>query len=205
VEAIRTEEAGRLANHRLLHNKVISMKPLYWILLRTVVIIIGISLPVSLACSGREKPSPTSTSENEPIVAEPAPQPGPEEAPIISGEPDDYSLEGFVDNWPDDVPLMEPHTIESFLPEHGGYKQVTILVEASLSDAYDFYADNLFEKEGWEPVEDSKSGVPGLFLSYKCRKDNRELGVMMKSENEGKITLIQLGLTDLTKYKKKSD
>jgi len=74
-----------------------------------------------------------------------------------------------------------------------------------MNDVYSYYADNLFGKGGWQPVDGSKAGVPDVFLSFKCRKDNRELDVMLKSEQEGEQTLIQLGLTDLTKHKKKPE
>ena len=99
---------------------------------------------------------------------------------------------------------MEPYKVAGFLPEYEGFRQISIVLNSTMDEVYSYYADNLFNKNGWAPVESSKSGAPGIFLAFKCRKDNRELDVMLKSEQDGKQTLVQLGLTDLTTHKKKS-
>jgi hypothetical protein len=95
--------------------------------------------------------------------------------------------------------------VNGYLPEYNGFRQISIISNAGMDEVYNFYADNLFVKGGWEPVEGSKAGVPNIFMSFKCRKDVRELDVMLKSEQEGRETLVQLGLTDLTKHKKKTE
>lgn len=166
---------------------------------------VTLAVILSLACSSQEPPKPAETKPVEPAQAITVPQPNPEKTTETSEGQSDYSIEALIRNWPEDIPLMEPYKVTGYLPEYGGFRQITINLNAPMDDVYNYYADNLFIKNGWEPVESSKAGVPDIFLSFKCRKDVRELDVMLKSEQEGKETLVQLGLTDLTKHKKKSE
>ena len=112
----------------------------------------------------------------------------------------EYSAEAALEDWPDDVPLMEPYTIKWFPPEWKGFRQISIIVNTGWEAAYDFYSEQLFIVHGWEADADSKMGIPDLMISFKCFKDHRELNIMMKKEGEGEETLIQLKLTDLDKY-----
>ena len=159
-----------------------------------------ITLPLALACNKQEVPKPA-----EPAQATAVPQPITGKKAEPGTGQSDYSVDELIKNWPKDVPLMEPYKIKGFLPEYEGFRQISILLNSTMNDVYSYYADNLFGKGGWQPVDGSKAGVPDVFLSFKCRKDNRELDVMLKSEQEGEQTLIQLGLTDLTKHKKKPE
>lgn len=162
-----------------------------------------LSMAATIACSGGPKlPSADGSEKTGTVEAQPAPKPGAEAETGAKGEPPDYSIEGLLEDWPDDVPLLEPYEITGYLPETGGYRQVSILVDGVFDYVYDTYAASLFEENGWEPDEESKSGLPGLFLSFKCEKDIRVLSVMMKSEDDGAKTLVQLGITDVTKRKK---
>ena len=170
-----------------------------------IIVTLGIAFAVSTSCGKREAPAPAETKPVEPIQATPVPQPSSGKTTETAEGQTDYSIEELIRNWPKDVPLMEPYRVNGYLPEYNGFRQISIISNAGMDEVYNFYADNLFVKGGWEPVEGSKAGVPNIFMSFKCRKDVRELDVMLKSEQEGRETLVQLGLTDLTKHKKKTE
>ena len=160
-----------------------------------------ILIPTFIACGERGDKPPSGTTDNGTgaIKAETVPQPGEEETAGTAKEQKDYTVGELIKDWPDDVPLLEPYSVTGYLPDSGGYKQVSILVDNSFEYVFNAYSKVLFEDHGWEPDEESKKGVPELFLSFNCRKDNRELSVMMKSEDDGEKTLVQFGITDLEK------
>ncbi len=181
------------------------MKKAFRIDVQIICVLVCLSMVISIACSPKgEKPATgIGPGSQAPVEAEPAPKPAEVEAEREEGGgPVDYSLEGVLGSWPEDVPLMEPYEVKGFLPDTGGYKQVSILVDGAFDTVYSYYAKALFDEYGWDADESSKNGLPGVFLSFTCRKGVRELNVMMKSEDDGAKTLVQLGITDLTKHKK---
>jgi hypothetical protein len=163
------------------------------------------AMPSSIACKRNPPPSTENIPaaeqpaeeqpSREPVQATPAAKPG-EEDGTASDEAADETIDEFLKNWPDDVPLMDPHQILNFFPEYRGSRQITILVDASLADTFAFYSGELLTANGWKPVESSKSGVQGYFVAFKATKETREVDLLLKSEEKDTKTLVRIGLKE---------
>lgn len=105
--------------------------------------------------------------------------------------PKDISGEDIARNWPDDIPLMEPYTIHDFMPGKT-FTQLVIVVPESAEDVVQYYVDNL-EASGWVTHGDMH-GAPPVMISWQCRKDDRELDIMIRYDGKLEASFITLRL-----------
>ncbi len=108
--------------------------------------------------------------------------------------PKDISGEDIARNWPDDIPLMEPYTIHNFMSGEA-FTQLVIVVPESFEDVVQYYVDNL-EASGWETYGEMH-GAPPVLISWQCRKDDRELDIMIRydGKQEASFVTLRLGLS----------
>ena len=105
--------------------------------------------------------------------------------------PREISEEDIARNWPDDIPLMEPYTIQNFMSGKT-FTQLVIVVPESAGDVVQYYVDNL-EASGWETHGDMQ-GAPPVMISWQCRKDDRELDIMIRYDGKQEASFITLRL-----------
>ena len=108
--------------------------------------------------------------------------------------PKEISEEDIARNWPEDIPLMEPYTIQNFMSSEA-FTQLVIVVIVPIQDVVQYYVDNL-EAAEWEIYGDMQ-GAPPVMISWQCRKDDRELDVMIRydSAKEASFVTLKLGFS----------
>ena len=142
-------------------------------------------LALSFACNAnKDKPAPTEDETIEPVYATPVDEP---DTPALPRE----TIEASLETWPEDIPLMEPYTVQTFLPKKES-QQLVIVVPFNLTEAYEFYSDNL-AGNGWVQSEGGQ-GIPGVLLITKCSKGNRELDLKIRydAEEDGSVITFML-------------
>jgi hypothetical protein len=152
-------------------------------------LVFSFAMSISLACAGKNEGPQPPAGEIKPVEAQPVEgqEPPVEGTPAIPAPK--HTAEEALEQWPDDVPLMEPYTVESYLGVGDEHKQLTITVPYSLGDVFEFYVGSL-ETNGWEPTGEPMGNLV-QFFSFRCTKDNRELSLMAKPESgEGESLII---------------
>jgi hypothetical protein len=105
--------------------------------------------------------------------------------------PKEISEEDISRNWPEDIPLMEPYTIHNFMSSEA-FTQLVIVVPESAEVVVQYYVDNL-EASGWETHGDMH-GAPPVMISWQCRKDDRELDIMIRYDSRQEASFVTLRL-----------
>jgi hypothetical protein len=98
-------------------------------------------------------------------------------------------------NWPEDVPLMEPYEVQTYMEGTRGFKQIGFETQHTLEETFDFYNEQLFDVHGWELLGD-EVGNPGEFVSYKVRKDERQVHLMIRADSDGLRCLVMMKMYD---------
>ena len=151
-----------------------------------------------IAC-GRNKNEPTPSDEqelqtavNEIIERRAGMESSREDIPA---KPDDASDSEAIEDWPEDVPLIEPYKVQTYVAGAQGFKQISFESPHTLEEVFDFYNKQLFEVHGWA-LAGNEMGQPDVFFKYKVGKDGREVELAVRADSDGKRCLIMMKVYD---------